>query len=124
MRRGHTDQQDLFGASTPKREVYRVNPQHVINRFIEFEALMKAAAAWPWDEDHVETLKNRTWPYLYNKLREVDCGADADRWKLVMDAEAARLDAAQVNMALFDLYGLSTDERQLIEKDCAKRPFL
>ena len=93
------DQQDLFGASTPKREVYRVNPQHVINRFIEFEAMMKAAAAWPWDEDHVETLKNRTWPYLYNKLREVDCGADADRWKLVMDAEAARLDAAQVNRA-------------------------
>lgn len=87
------DQPDLFGASNPKREVYRVNPQHVINRFIEFETLMKHATVWPWDDDHVETLKNRTWPYLYNKLREVDCGADADSWKSVMDAEAARLDA-------------------------------
>ena len=88
------DQQDLFGTNTPNREVYRVNPQHVINRFIEFEAQMKDAVTWPWDEDHVEILKNRTWPYLYNKLREVDCGADADKWKTVMDAEAARLDAA------------------------------
>ncbi len=88
------DQHDLFGTTQPKREVYRVNPQHVINRFIEFEAQMKDAVTWPWDEDHVEILKNRTWPYLYNKLREVDCGADADKWKTVMDAEAARLDAA------------------------------
>jgi hypothetical protein len=93
------DQQALFGEAQPKREVFRVNPQHVINRFIEFEALMQAANIWPWDEDHVETLKNRTWPYLYNKLREVDCGADADRWKSVMDAEAARLDAALAHKA-------------------------
>jgi hypothetical protein len=93
------DQQDLFGAPQPKREVFRVNPQHVINRFIEFEALMKAAAAWPWDEDHVETLKSRTWPYLYGKLRDVDCSAEADKWKAVMDAEAHRLDAAVESQA-------------------------
>jgi hypothetical protein len=30
----------------------------------------------------------------------------------------------QMNLALFDLYELSTDERQLIEDDCAKRPLL
>jgi Eco57I restriction-modification methylase len=30
----------------------------------------------------------------------------------------------EMNLALFDLYGLSTDERQLIERDCAKRPLL
>ena len=30
----------------------------------------------------------------------------------------------EMNLALFDLYGLSTDERQLIEDDCAKRPLL
>ena len=30
----------------------------------------------------------------------------------------------EMNEALYDLYGLSTDERQLIEEDCAKRPLL
>jgi hypothetical protein len=30
----------------------------------------------------------------------------------------------EMNLALFDLYELSTDERQLIERDCAKRPLL
>lgn len=86
------DQADLFGA--PKREVYRVNPQHVINRFIEFEAQMQAASTWPWDEDHVETLRGRTWPYLLNKLIEIGCADDAAKWKSVMENHAARLDAA------------------------------
>lgn len=85
-------QSDLFGAA-PK-PAYRVNPQHVINRFIDFEAQMKAVATWPWDEDEVLRLKMRTWPYLYNKLIEVDCAADAAKWKAVMEAETARLDAA------------------------------
>ncbi|MDP8995525.1 MAG: Eco57I restriction-modification methylase domain-containing protein [Pseudomonadota bacterium] len=30
----------------------------------------------------------------------------------------------EMNEALYDLYGLSTDERQLIEEDCTKRPLL
>ncbi|MEO9167878.1 MAG: hypothetical protein ABI230_05715, partial [Aestuariivirga sp.] len=30
----------------------------------------------------------------------------------------------EMNEALYDLYGLSSDERQLIEEDCAKRPLL
>jgi hypothetical protein len=30
----------------------------------------------------------------------------------------------QMNEALYDLYKLSTDERQLIEDDCARRPLL
>jgi hypothetical protein len=85
------DRSDLFGA--PKPAAYRVNPQHVINRFIEFEAQMKAATDWPWDEDEVATLRGRTWPYLLNKLIEVDCAAEAAKWKAIMEAEAARLDA-------------------------------
>ena len=86
------DQSDLFG-SAPK-PAHRVNPQHVINRFIDFEAQMKAATTWPWDEDEVARLRGRTWPYLYNKLIEVDHAAEAAKWKAVMEAEAARLDAA------------------------------
>lgn len=86
------DQSDLFGAA-PK-PAYCVNPQHVINRFIDFEAQMKAAQCWPWNEFWVGEYRSRIWPYLWNKLTEIGCDSEATKWKAVMEAECARMDAA------------------------------
>jgi hypothetical protein len=83
-------QPDLFGKD-PKPAAYRVNPQHIRYRFIEFLEKMQAAETWPWDGDHVETLRGRTWPYLFAKLPDA---AEAAEWKAKLEVEAARLDAA------------------------------
>jgi hypothetical protein len=92
-------QKDLFGAPQPDlfaddpapAKAYQVNPQHVRNRFIDFLAQMQAAETWPWDEDYIDTLRERTWPYLYEKLGD---STEAAEWKQKLDHEAARLDAA------------------------------
>ena len=57
---------------------------------------MKAAETWPWDEDHIETLRERTWPYLYAKLPDA---AEAKTWKTQIEAEVKRLDAARQRAA-------------------------
>jgi hypothetical protein len=88
------DQADLFGSTQPKPAAYKVNPQHVINRFIEFDAKLKDADTWPWDDFWIETYRTRTWPYLFNKLIEIGHAEDAAKWKAVMDGHCARLDAA------------------------------
>jgi hypothetical protein len=89
-------QADLFGASPAPAQPFQVNPQHVRNRFIDFLAQMQAAETWPWDEDYRETLWERTLPYLYAKLPDQVEAAD---WKVKLDSEAARLDAAQAKAA-------------------------
>ena len=89
-------QADLFGTSATPAQTYQVNPQHVRNRFIDFLAQMQAAETWPWDEDYLDTLRERTWPYLYDKLPDQ---AEAAEWKAKMETEAARLDAAQAKAA-------------------------
>jgi hypothetical protein len=85
---------DLSGNEQPKAQAYRVKPQHVINRFIEFDAMLREAAVWPWDAFRRTELRGRTWPYLLGKLREIGCDAEAAHWEAVMAAHAARLDAA------------------------------
>ncbi len=92
------DQPDLFGAAhaPAKPAAYRVKPQHVINRFIEFDQTLSAAQFWPWDRFWTGEHRNRTWPYLVAKLREIDCPAEAAHWEAVMAAHAERLDAATV----------------------------
>ena len=89
------EQPDMFGAA-PAQPVHQVNPQHIRNRFIEFLAEMRKAQAWPWDEGHVETLRERTWPYLFAKMPDQ---AEAADWKAKIEAEAARLDKAQAKAA-------------------------
>ena len=86
------DQSDMFGAAPTS--MAKINPQHVINRFIDFEAQMKAAQSWPWNEFWVGEYRSRTWPYLWDKLIEIGCADEAAKWKAVMEAEAARLDSA------------------------------
>jgi len=89
------DQDDLFGAA-PAQSAYQVNPQHIRNRFIEFLDLMQKAEVWPWDEGHVETLKELTWPYLFAKMPDQ---AEAVAWKAKIEAEATRLDVASKKAA-------------------------
>ena len=86
------DQADLFAAAP--RPAAKINPQHVINRLMEFEAKMKAAETWPWNDFWVGEYKTRTWPYLVNKLIEIGEPEAAARWKAAIATEAARLDAA------------------------------
>lgn len=89
------DQPDLFGtAPVAAPAAHRVNPQHVINRFVEFDRQLQAAATWPWDPWKREDIQSRTWPYLLSRLRETGCDGDADHWQAVLAAHAARLDAA------------------------------
>ena len=83
------DQSDLFEVGKPSPAAHTVNPQHIRNRFIDFLAQMRAAQVWPWDEDHVEALRERTWPYLYAKMPDQ---AEAADWKAQIEAEVARLD--------------------------------
>ena len=87
-------QPDLFDPAPA--QTYQVNPQHVRNRFIDFLAQMQAAETWPWDEDDLDTLRTRTWPYLYAKLPDQ---TEAAEWKVKLETEAARLDAAQAKAA-------------------------
>lgn len=87
------DQPDLFGPAPVQPQAYRVKPQHVINRFIEFDAELREAGVWPWDARRREEVRRRTWPYLLGKLREIGCEAEADHWQTVMAAHAGRLDA-------------------------------
>lgn len=88
-------QADLFGAA-PKQPTHKVNPQHIRNRFIEFLAEMQAAENWPWDENHVETLRERTWPYLFAKMPDQ---IESAEWKAKIEAEASRLDLARAKAA-------------------------
>ena len=86
-------QPDLFG--TARAPAYRVKPEHVINRFIDFDAQLRVAAQWPWEAWRREDIQGRTWPYLLAKLREIGCEAEARHWQSVMAAHATRLDAAE-----------------------------
>lgn len=88
------DQPDLFAQQPAKPEAYRVKPQHVLNRFIEFDGILTAATVWPWDSSKRAEVRGRTWPYLLAKLREIGCAAEATHWEAAMAAHAARLDAA------------------------------
>lgn len=83
------DQSDLFGKVKLAPAIHEVNPQHIRNRFIDFLAQMRSAQTWPWDENHVETLRERTWPYLYAKLPDQLEAAD---WKAQIETEVTRLD--------------------------------
>jgi len=56
---------------------------------------MEGAASWPWDEGHLETLKELTWPYLFAKMPDQ---VEAAQWKAKILAEAQRLDAVSLKV--------------------------
>jgi len=82
-------QPDLFGPAAAPR--YTPDPRHVRNRLAEMLAAMQAAERWPWEAVMVKLYRGTVWPYLYERLPDRE---EAARWRRLIDAEIARLDAA------------------------------
>ena len=93
------EQSDLFDAAASAQPAYRVKPEHIRNRFIEFMDRMRGVAQWPWDEDERERYLTRTWPYLWAKFPDP---IEAAEWKAKMLMEAARLDANSSASAIIE----------------------
>jgi hypothetical protein len=53
---------------------------------------MRTAASWPWKADTVSAYRENLWPSLLGRLPDRD---EATRLRAELDAEIARLDAAQ-----------------------------
>ena len=87
-------QQDLFGdeEAPPKpKRVFRVNPIHIGFKLQEFLNEFRELQSWPWSKEQVDLLGTMTFPYLYKKLENP---VEAEKWRMLIDAERARLDAA------------------------------
>lgn len=84
-------QADLFGAPEPARPAaYVPKPEHVRSGLIESLAAMRAAQNWPWQGSQLTLKRETVWPYLIRLLPDRE---EAERWRVDLDAEAARLDA-------------------------------
>lgn len=82
-------QPDLFGdAAMP---AYVPKPEHVRNSLQSLLSQMRAAETWPWEPAMVALHRERTFAYLCERLPDRE---EAERWRRLIDAEAARLDAA------------------------------
>ena len=94
-------QRDLFGSPqldmfenvrpVAPKTVFRVDPEDVRQKLAEFVDELKALEAWPWRKELVDRLHSMTWPYLFEKLQNPE---EAQKWKALLEKEAARLDAA------------------------------
>lgn len=84
-----TNQPDLFGGAAPP--AYVPKPEHVRNRLASLLAEMRAAETWPWEPAIVALHRERTFAYLCERLPDRE---EAERWRALIEAEAARLDAA------------------------------
>lgn len=94
-------QNDLFGSpqldlfeddeTVAPKTVFHVDPEDVRDKLAEYVEELKALETWPWKKELVDLLHTMTWPYLFEKLQNPE---EARRWKMQLEAEAARLDAA------------------------------
>ena len=85
------NQPDLFGEAEALPKAYVPDPRHVRNRLSEMLAVMRAAERWPWEPVMVALYRDRVFPYLCEKLPDVE---EAARFRAEIEAESARLDAA------------------------------
>lgn len=85
------DQADLFGDIDTGPPPYVPDPRHVRNRLADMLAAMRAAETWPWEPVMLALYRETVWPDLYAELPDRE---EADRWRALIDAETARLDAA------------------------------
>jgi hypothetical protein len=85
------DQADLFGDIETDPPPYVPDPRHVRNRLADMLATMRAAQSWPWEPVMVALYRETVWPDLCAELPDRE---EAERWRLLVEAEAARLDAA------------------------------
>lgn len=81
-------QGDLFGAPTPP--VYVVPYDIALNTLRKTLEKLSEAVSWPWDPDMKAAKMERGVP----KMLAVLPRDEADRWRGLIAAEAARLDAA------------------------------
>ncbi len=84
-------QPDLFADAQAAPNAYVPDPRHVRNRLADMLTAMQAAQTWPWEPAMVALYRERVWPYLYERLPDRD---EAERWRALIEAEIARLDAA------------------------------
>ena len=82
------DQPALFD-DLPVQPAYDVGA--VRNRLDDILDKMRAAASWPWKASTVAFYRETVWPQLLEKLTDRE---EAMRYRVDMEAEANRLDAA------------------------------
>lgn len=85
-------QPSLFADEEPAPARYVPNPQHVRNSLKSLLDEMQAAARWPWSGAVLELYREIVPPQLYAELPDAE---EAARWRAAIEAEAARLDAAE-----------------------------
>ena len=87
------DQPDLFDGEemAAPSSVFRIDPDDVRYQLGLFVDELKELATWPWPRRLVDLLHTQTWPYFFDKLGNPE---EAKGWKILLEAEAARLDAA------------------------------
>ena len=87
-------QQSLFADEEmgPKPKAYTPNPNAVRNRLRGLLEEMREAEQWPWQGAHLTLYRDIVPPQLYAALSDAD---EAARWRSEIEAEAARLDAAE-----------------------------
>ena len=85
-------QQSLFGEEelTPKR--YVPDPWHVRNSLTDLLGQMRAAKRWPWEGAVLSLYRDIALPRLLSELSDPE---EAARWRAQIEAEAARLNAAE-----------------------------
>ena len=88
---GASAQADLFGDNVPVAQAYVPDQRHVRNRLEDLVAQMRTSAVWPWEPVMVKLHREKTFSYLCDLLIDRE---EAANWRLRIDAEIARLDAA------------------------------
>jgi hypothetical protein len=81
-------QPDLFGGPAPAPAAYVV-PHHIaVNTLRKTWETLSASKSWPWDADMKAARMERNVP----KMLAVLPHEEADHWRGLIEAEAARLD--------------------------------
>lgn len=90
-----TPQGDLFGvAEAPAPRMFVPKREHILAPLDELLAAMRAAAVWPWDAVQTDLKRRHVWPHLLSHLP----ADEATAWRIALEAEAARLDAAALSL--------------------------
>jgi hypothetical protein len=90
-RKAEGTQIDLFGDAAPAHKRYVPPTEIVRNTLKNLLNDMRAARTWPWSSSIVEVHRERHFAYLCGLLPDRE---EAARWRALIDAEIARLDAA------------------------------
>ena len=88
---GAAAQADFFADDKLVAQAYVPDQQHVRNRLEDLFAQMQKSATWPWEPVIVRLHREKTFSYLCDLLADQE---EAASWRLRIDAEIVRLDAA------------------------------